>query len=108
MEEIALVDGPFSLADERQLEASVWSQLGSSYSEAFTSTPRSSVHPHSHRPRFSLRISFEVNHRYPVDLAWAQRLDKAHRGMESNLRRQQLHLLQWSHLRTCMFFCAFE
>ena len=102
MEQIALVDGPFSLADERQLEASVWSQLGSSYSKAFTSTPRSSV------PRFSVRISFEVNHRYPVDLAWAQRLDKAKRGIESNLRRQQLHLLQWSHLRTCMFLVDAE
>jgi hypothetical protein len=45
--QMLLADGPLSVADERQLQASVWSQLGSSPSNASTS-------------RFSLRISLEA------------------------------------------------
>jgi len=46
---IRLTDGPFALADERQLQASVWSKLDSFRSNASNSTSR-----------FSLRISLEA------------------------------------------------
>ena len=45
---------------------------------------------------------------YPADLVWAKHLNKAHRGMNASLLRQQLHILQWSHLRTCMFLVDAE
>ena len=106
---MALADGPFSQADKRQLRMSVWSKLrlllarqepslGSSYSRSNASA------------NMSLRISLqaETNFRYPADRAWAKHLDKSERGIESSLRRQQLHLLQWSHLRTCMFLVDAE
>jgi len=44
-----LAEGPFALADEGQLQASIWSKLGSSRSNASASTSR-----------FSLRISLEA------------------------------------------------
>ena len=44
-----LADGPFTLADERQLQASIWSKLGPSRINASASTSR-----------FSLRISLEA------------------------------------------------
>jgi len=97
---VLLADGPFALLDERQLQASIWSKLGSSSrSNASASTSR-----------FSLRISLEAetNRRYPADLVWAQHLNKAHRGINASLVRQQLHILQWSHLRTCMFLVDAE
>ena len=46
---IRLTDGPFALADERQLQASVWSKLDSFRSNASNSASR-----------FSLRISLEA------------------------------------------------
>tara|TARA_B100000795_G_scaffold74790_1_gene53041 strand:+ start:640 stop:894 length:255 start_codon:yes stop_codon:yes gene_type:complete len=46
---IKFADAPLALADERQLQASVWSQLGSFRSNASNSTSR-----------FSLRISLEA------------------------------------------------
>lgn len=46
--------------------------------------------------------------RYPADLFWAKHLDKSYRGITSSLRRQQLHMLQWSHLRSCMFLLDAE
>ena len=33
--------------------------------------------------------------RYPADLVWAKHLNKAERGINASLRRQQLHILQW-------------
>jgi len=94
-----LTEGPYALADERQLQASVWSELDSFRRNASNSTSR-----------FSLRTSLEAetNHSYPADLVWAKHLDKAHRGMNVSLLRQQLHILQWSHLRTCMFLVDAE
>ena len=38
-------------------------------------------------------------------MVWA---DKADRGINASLRRQQLHILQWTHLRTCMFLLDAE
>jgi hypothetical protein len=47
-QKVLLADGPFTLADERQLQAAIWSQLGSrSNASAATS-------------RFGLRISLEA------------------------------------------------
>jgi len=96
---IRLTDGPFALADERQLQASVWSKLDSFRSNASNSASR-----------FSLRISLEAatNLSYPADLIWAKHLDKADRGINASLHRQQLHILQWTHLRTCMFLVDAE
>lgn len=37
------------------------------------------------------------------DPTWAKAMDKGHLGPASMHRRQRLHLLQWSHLRNCMF-----
>ena len=42
-------------------------------------------------------------------MVWAELLDKAYRGINASLRRQQqLHILQWTHLRTCMFLLDAE
>lgn len=41
-------------------------------------------------------------------MVWAEHLDKADRGINASLRRQQLHILQWTHLRTCMFLLDAE
>ena len=61
---IRLTDGPFALADERQLQASVWSKLDSFRSNASNSTSR-----------FSLRISLEAEtNRRQIDSERASRV----------------------------------
>ena len=59
-QKVLLADGPFTLADERQLQAAVWSQLGSSRSNASAATSR-----------FGVRISLEAetNLRQIIDSA---------------------------------------
>ena len=109
MGKMVLADGPFSQADSQQLQASIRDLLQGNVSSAFAS-PFAASATAAIAANFSLRISLEreVNRRYPADRVWARHLDKSERGIASSLRRQQLHLLQWSHLRSCMFLVDAE
>ena len=115
---MVLADGPFAQLEEEQLHSRIWSNLGTSGSlgaranlgSELRSTSGSSSSSTTSASNFSLRIRLETetNRRYPADRVWAKHLDKSERGMASSLRRQQLHLLQWGHLRDCMFLVDAE
>lgn len=80
-----LVDGPYARHSARQLEKEVHDSVGSS------------------RAALTVRVKLVDDHgaTFISDPQWAKALDKP-KGTAFNLKRQGLHLLQWSHFRLAM------
>lgn len=93
----SLVAGPFARYNRSQLEGHILDTLSNAIA---------GMHA-SHQGRglgFSMHTYFASEARKFLEKPlWAGRLDKAERGLKANSLRQQMHLLQWEHLRKCMF-----
>eukprot|EP00316_Scyphosphaera_apsteinii_P022915 CAMPEP_0119301006 /NCGR_PEP_ID=MMETSP1333-20130426/2876_1 /TAXON_ID=418940 /ORGANISM="Scyphosphaera apsteinii, Strain RCC1455" /LENGTH=1171 /DNA_ID=CAMNT_0007302971 /DNA_START=295 /DNA_END=3810 /DNA_ORIENTATION=- len=112
-DQLSMTDGPYARYDEARLRWRIMNQLnvfagsGSLNDIAFELSPKQKLSI----SRFGLRISLVADPQsrsYMGDKLWADSLNKRERGREANLKRQQLHMEQWSHLRRCMFLLDAE